>query len=94
MFHVASYITYLLMFLVAATVIYCFLICCNIQKGQSVLIHAGSGGVGQAAINIALSYGLKVYTTVGTREKREFIKATWPEIKGKIFNNFKVITGQ
>lgn len=61
------------------------LFCCqrvHIRKGQTILIHAGSGGIGQAAINICTHYGLKIYTTVGTKEKREFIKKTFPEIKG------------
>lgn len=52
----------------------------KVKAGQTILIHAGTGGVGQAAINLALYYGMKVYTTVGTKEKREFIKTTWPQI--------------
>ncbi|KAK3908916.1 Fatty acid synthase [Frankliniella fusca] len=52
----------------------------RMQKGETVLIHAGSGGVGQAAINIALHAGCIVYTTVGTPEKREFIKQRYPQI--------------
>ena len=50
------------------------------QKGETVLVHAGSGGVGQAAINIALHAGCVVYTTVGTPEKREFIKKRYPQL--------------
>lgn len=45
----------------------------NLQSGETVLIHAGSGGVGQAAIAIALHYDCTVFTTVGTNEKKEFI---------------------
>lgn len=71
----------------SGTVYYGLIIEAKIQAGQSILIHAGTGGVGQAAINIALHYGLKVYTTVGTQEKREFIKSQWPQIKG----NLKII---
>ena len=50
------------------------------KKGDSVLIHAGSGGVGQAAINICLHVGCTVFTTVGTKEKREFIKKQFPQV--------------
>jgi fatty acid synthase len=50
------------------------------KKDESVLIHAGSGGVGQAAINICLHAGCTVYTTVGTKEKREFIKKQFPQV--------------
>ena len=35
----------------------------KLDKGQSVLIHAGSGGVGSFAIQIAKSRGAKVYAT-------------------------------
>lgn len=39
----------------------------NIQNNQKVLIHAGAGGVGTAAIQIAKSFGAHVTTTVSTR---------------------------
>jgi NADPH-dependent curcumin reductase CurA len=54
----------------------------QMKKGESVLIHAGSGGVGQAAINICLHTGCTVFTTVGTEEKREFIKKQFPQVAG------------
>ena len=41
----------------------------NIQKGQTVLIHAGGSGVGIAAIQIAKLKGAHVITTVGSPEK-------------------------
>lgn len=68
---------------VYGTVYYAMVMEGKCKPGESILIHAGSGGIGQAAIHMALHYGLKVYTTVGTQEKRDFIKATWPQIKGK-----------
>lgn len=55
----------------------------QMQRGESILIHAGSGGVGQAAINVALHYGCEVFTTVGTAEKRAFIKKLFPQLKGE-----------
>jgi len=51
------------------------------KRGDSVLIHAGTGGVGQAAITIALYYECEIFTTVGTAEKREFIKTNFPQVK-------------
>lgn len=38
----------------------------NLQKGQKVLIHAGSGGVGNIAIQIAKNAGAEVATTTST----------------------------
>eukprot|EP00522_Entomoneis_paludosa_P007169 CAMPEP_0172448792 /NCGR_PEP_ID=MMETSP1065-20121228/7729_1 /TAXON_ID=265537 /ORGANISM="Amphiprora paludosa, Strain CCMP125" /LENGTH=3370 /DNA_ID=CAMNT_0013200381 /DNA_START=215 /DNA_END=10327 /DNA_ORIENTATION=+ len=46
----------------------------QMKKGQSVLIHAGSGGVGLAAITVAQKRGLEVFTTCSA-SKREFLKA-------------------
>ncbi|XP_076294049.1 fatty acid synthase-like isoform X1 [Lasioglossum baleicum] len=62
------------------TVLYAFYYFGRISKGEKVLIHAGSGAVGQAAINIALSENCEVFTTVGTAEKRKFIRETFPSI--------------
>lgn len=38
----------------------------NLQRGQKVLIHAGSGGVGTHAIQLAKHLGATVATTTGT----------------------------
>ncbi|XP_054009830.1 fatty acid synthase-like [Hylaeus anthracinus] len=62
------------------TAIYAFYYFGRLKKGEKVLIHAGSGAVGQAAINIALFEGCEVFTTVGTPEKRQFIRETFPSI--------------
>nr|XP_050846967.1 fatty acid synthase-like [Vespula vulgaris] len=59
----------------------------DMQKGDRILIHAGSGGIGQAAINLALREGCEVFTTVGTPEKREFIKKTFPSIDDNHIGN-------
>lgn len=70
-----------------STVYLAFFICCKIQKGQTVLIHAGSGGVGLAAIQVALAYGLTVYTTVSTDEKRNYLLETFPALKPENIGN-------
>ncbi|CAH2098693.1 unnamed protein product [Euphydryas editha] len=70
-----------------ATAYFALVMIGNIHKGESILIHAGSGAVGQAAINVALYYGLEVFTTVGSQEKRDFIKRLYPQIKDSHIGN-------
>ncbi|MGH9017406.1 MAG: quinone oxidoreductase family protein, partial [Acidimicrobiales bacterium] len=41
----------------------------DLQRGESVLIHAGAGGSGSAAIQLAASRGVRVMATAGTDEK-------------------------
>jgi NADPH:quinone reductase-like Zn-dependent oxidoreductase len=41
----------------------------SVRTGQTVLVHAGAGGVGYAAIQIALAYGAKVFTTVSDNKR-------------------------
>ncbi|HYK37260.1 zinc-dependent alcohol dehydrogenase family protein [Alloacidobacterium sp.] len=42
----------------------------KVREGQTVLIHAGAGGVGYVAIQIALAFGAKVFATVSPVKKR------------------------
>nr|UEN71129.1 fatty acid synthase 1 [Glyphodes pyloalis] len=69
------------------TVYYAMVMVGQLQRGESILIHAGSGGVGQAAISVALHYGCEVFTTVGTAEKRAFIKKLFPQLKDSHIGN-------
>jgi len=46
----------------------------RMQKGERVLIHAGTGGVGQAAIQIAKHLGLEIFSTAGSDEKRQMLR--------------------
>ncbi|HVM33337.1 MAG TPA: NADPH:quinone reductase [bacterium] len=45
------------------------------KKGETVLIHGASGGVGTAAIQLAKRAGLKVLGTGGTQAGRDLVKA-------------------
>jgi NADPH2:quinone reductase len=47
----------------------------GLQAGQTVLIHAGAGGVGHVAIQLAKLHGARVITTVSSEQKAEFVKA-------------------
>lgn len=40
----------------------------RLQKGESLLVHGGSGGIGTTAIQLAHAFGSKVFTTVGKKE--------------------------
>ena len=46
----------------------------RMSKGERVLIHAATGGVGQAAVRIAQATGAEIFATAGSAEKREFLK--------------------
>ncbi|CAL1299396.1 unnamed protein product [Larinioides sclopetarius] len=70
-----------------STAYYALIMRGNLRKGERVLIHSGSGGVGQAAIAIALSLGCEVFTTVGSSEKREFLKKRFSQLQDRNFCN-------
>lgn len=52
----------------------------KIEPGQSVLIHAGTGGVGQAAIRICLSLGCKIFVTCH-QSKKGILKSLFPQLE-------------
>ena len=43
----------------------------EVKAGETVLVSAGGGGVGVAAIQLAKVVGARVLTTVGSREKAD-----------------------
>ncbi|KAL6154334.1 Type I Iterative PKS [Exserohilum turcicum] len=49
----------------------------RLRRGQSILIHAAAGGVGQAAVQLAQHLGLTIYATVGSTEKRNLVKTRY-----------------
>ncbi len=51
----------------------------RLEKGQSVLIHGGSGGVGHFAIQFAKAKGARVFTTVAT-ENIEFARGLGADV--------------
>lgn len=46
----------------------------NIQKGEVLLVHAGAGGVGSAAIQLGKARGAKIIATAGGPEKVQLCK--------------------
>lgn len=65
---------------VYTTAYYALVVRGQIRKGDKVLIHSGSGGVGQAAISLALHYGCEVFTTVGSKEKKNYLQSVYPQL--------------
>jgi NADPH:quinone reductase len=47
----------------------------RLEAGRRVLIHAGAGGVGHVAIQLAKLQGADVCTTVSTAQKAEFVRS-------------------
>lgn len=46
----------------------------RLEPGQRVLVHAGAGGVGHLAIQVAKLAGASVITTVGSEQKAAFVR--------------------
>ena len=66
----------------AATIPICFLTVQHalerlgrMQPGEQVLIHAATGGVGLAAIQIAQHLGAEIFATAGSPRKRDYLKS-------------------
>ncbi len=51
----------------------------NVQASEHVLIHAGAGGTGHMAVQLAAVRGAKVAATVSSEEKANFVKALGAE---------------
>ncbi|WP_221046904.1 non-ribosomal peptide synthetase [Methylogaea oryzae] len=47
----------------------------TLAPGQTVLIHAATGGLGQAALRLAQRAGARVFATAGSREKRAWLES-------------------
>ncbi|MFD2827073.1 NAD(P)H-quinone oxidoreductase [Leeuwenhoekiella polynyae] len=44
------------------------------KKGEKLLIHGGTSGIGIMGLQMAKALGLKTYTTVGSQEKIDFVE--------------------
>lgn len=59
----------------------------RLARGESILIHSGAGGTGQAAIQVALHCGAEVYTTTGTAAKRKLLTELYGIPPERILNS-------
>lgn len=67
------------------TAYYSFWEVARLQRGESVLIHLGAGGTGQAAIQVAQNIGAVVFTTVGSPKKKQMLMDTYGIPEDHIF---------
>ncbi|KAI9831662.1 MAG: hypothetical protein M1819_004728 [Sarea resinae] len=73
--------------IVFATVVYSLQHVARLLPGESILIHAAAGGVGQAAIMLAQLIGADVFVTVGTPEKRDLVRREFNIPENRIFSS-------
>ncbi len=59
----------------------------RLQQGESVLIHAAAGGVGQAAIVLAQHIGATIFATCSTPAKRDLLVARYQLQPDHIFTS-------
>jgi acyl transferase domain-containing protein/NADPH:quinone reductase-like Zn-dependent oxidoreductase len=59
----------------------------RLSKGETVLIHAASGGLGQAIINLCQLVGAEIYATVGTIEKKKLLMDRFGIAEDHIFSS-------
>lgn len=45
----------------------------KLQKGEKLLIHGGTSGIGTMGLQMAKAWGCKIYTTAGSDEKIDFL---------------------
>jgi acyl transferase domain-containing protein/NADPH:quinone reductase-like Zn-dependent oxidoreductase len=57
----------------------------RLEADESVLIHTGAGGTGQAAIQVAQYIGATIYTTVGSPEKKQLLMQEYGIPESHIF---------
>lgn len=52
----------------------------RLQAGESLMVHAGAGGIGTTAIQMAAAMGARVFATVGSDEKAELCRSLGAEL--------------
>lgn len=68
------------MFITYQTAYYALHRCAMLQPGEVLLVHAGSGGVGSAAIQLGVAAGARVIATAGGPEKVDICKQLGAEV--------------
>ncbi|TEA15218.1 Highly reducing polyketide synthase alt5 [Colletotrichum sidae] len=73
--------------LVFLTAHYALVTAGSLARGETILIHAAAGGVGQAAIMIAQRRGADIFATVGSETKKQLIMAQYGIPADRIFSS-------
>jgi NADPH2:quinone reductase len=60
----------------------------RLQPGETVLIHAAAGGVGSAAVQLAVAAGARVIATAGSESKLEFVRSLGADVVINYRNGF------
>ncbi|KFZ23643.1 hypothetical protein V502_01879 [Pseudogymnoascus sp. VKM F-4520 (FW-2644)] len=72
---------------VFGTVVYALIDKAALHENQTVLIHSACGGIGLAAIQICQTIRAKIYVTVGSEEKAQYLMETFGIPRSSIFNS-------
>ncbi|KAG8533016.1 Type I Iterative PKS [Bacidia gigantensis] len=59
----------------------------RLSKGETVLVHAATGGLGQALLNLCHVVGAEVFATVGTLEKKDLLMKEFAIPEDHIFSS-------
>ncbi|XP_045517124.1 fatty acid synthase-like [Pieris brassicae] len=60
---------------------YCLTSRSSLVPRMRILVHGGTGALGQAAISIALAFNCEVFTTVSDQTKKQFVRKLFPQLK-------------
>ncbi|KAI8957749.1 putative polyketide synthase [Daldinia sp. FL1419] len=69
------------------TAVYALKHLARLRSGESVLIHSATGGVGQAAIQLARKAGATIFATAGNQEKRDWLSRKFSIPSTHIFSS-------
>ena len=59
----------------------------GLQRGQTLLIHSATGGVGLACIQLANYAGAEIYATAGSDVKRDYLHDVWGIPRDHIYSS-------
>ncbi|KAF1974061.1 hypothetical protein BU23DRAFT_532398 [Bimuria novae-zelandiae CBS 107.79] len=62
---------------IAVTAYYSLVDVARIEKGETILVHAGAGGTGQFCIQLAQLAGAEVYATTSSQAKKDFLMSRY-----------------